>query len=179
MPKAQSAKMVSPTDLTVTTTGGHTIKFVAKEPRFVPALAVRECRRYGVKEVSRFRDAVTEVPGVGSAGQVRSDLNVTRQPSDATVAEEELKSNTSEPEEYDTSGDVTFTETEAKIRNATLRLMAEKDPEDFTDNGKPTVKSLASAVPDMTPSSDARDTVWAKMVDNGDVPENWLDELTA
>src|SRR6056297_334286 len=64
--KAKSALMVAPGSFTVTSDAGHTIQFEAGKPTFVVGLLVRQCKKFGCKEVKRFSDTEIDVPATAA-----------------------------------------------------------------------------------------------------------------
>lgn len=176
MPQVKSAKMISKGDIRIATTAGHIFNFKAGVPKIVPAIAVAECRKYGVEEVTRYRNTGADVPGVGTPGAVRSEVQATSRPSDTAVTEEDLVptdadvANTPEPESKRNAP--TYTETEIRVRNAILKMVANPDPDEFT-NDRPKVNALNKRIPDMSPNANMRDRVWDKMVNHNEIPEDF------
>ena len=179
MPQVKTAKMISKGDIRIATTAGHIFNFKAGVPKIVPGVAVAECRKYGVEEVTRYRNTDTNVPGVGTVGAVRSEVQNTDKPSDTAVTEEDLvvdreaANNAPEPEPKRNAP--TYTESEIRVRNAIVKMIANPDPGEFT-NDRPKVNALNKRISDMSPSAGMRDRVWDKMVAHGEIPEDFTVE---
>jgi hypothetical protein len=173
MPQAKSAIMVADGDIRVATTAGHIFNFKAKKEKFVPAHAVAECLKYGVRETKRFRNTASFVPGVGTPGAIRSEIQATRRPTDTAVVEEDLAAEppqTKEPEAK--RNEPTYTETEIRVRKAIVAMIEKPNPDEFT-NDRPKVNALNKRIPDMSPNASMRDRVWDKMVKYGEIDEDF------
>lgn len=176
MPQAKSAMMVSDGDIRIATTTGHIFNFIAGEEKFVPAHAVAECLKYGVRETKRFRNTASSVPGAGTPGAIRSEVQATRRPHDTAVVEEDLIAEppkTKEPEAKRNAP--TYTEAEIRVRNAIAAMVESPNPGEFT-NDRPKVNALNKRIPDMSPNASMRDRVWDKMVKYGEIDEGFTVE---
>lgn len=175
MPQVKSALMVSPSDLRVATTSGHVIRFKANKETIVPAIAVPECRKYGVKELKRFRGTDTKIPAAGYPGAVKSQVQAPAGDPDVPVTEADLEdyvgSASSSDPEPGSRNEATYTEQENRIRNGINAMLKSPDPDDYT-GGKPKVSALNDHVEEMTVTVAARDRVWAKMEHYGEVPND-------
>lgn len=179
MPQAKSAEMVSPNDVTVSTTAGYTIAFKAGEPTYVPALAVSECMKAGARQVKRYSNTATNVPAVNTKGQITSEVTI---PDEALESVEEVILNTdtdtqnrqdrSEPKR----NEKTFTEAETRIKNAITRIIERGEPEDWT-NGVPKVSVLSREVDGMSVTAGMREKVWNKMAEAGLIPDDYQDTI--
>jgi len=169
----KSAIMVSPFNIRVATTSGHVINFKAGEPTYVAASAVTECRKYGVRETQRVKGTDTDIPGVGTLGEIKSDVSYPDLKKEELVEEvdleEHIKSSTGD--DAPKRNAPTYTESEVRIRTAINTMVSEPHPDDFAADGKPKVAALNRYLQDMTASAGARDRVWDKMVDHGEIPE--------
>lgn len=172
----KSAFMVSPSALTVATTAGYTIRFEPNEPKFVPAIAVRECLKYGAKEVNRVKRTETEIPGVGSAGEIKSTVYATVDVDERDIEEIDISSEESSAVQTQSTNAV-FTPVQNKIRTAIKLLVEEADPDNFTAAGALKVSALTGLVEGITVTSKVRDVVWEKMQATGEIPSNWPDSL--
>ena len=179
MPQAKAAMMVAPADIRIATTTGHVFEFKAGEKKFVPALAVGECAKYGVKEVARFKGTDTNIPAMGMKGQISSQLQGARQ-SDGPVEEISLdkidsvaSSDSDKPQQRNTQ---IFDEPHMLVRNGIQEMIDEGSPDDWT-NGKPKVPSLQRRVTQMSVTAKMRDEVWSKMETAGEIPEDLADRI--
>lgn len=179
MPQAKAAMMVAPADIRIATTSGHIFEFKAGEKKFVPALAVGECAKYGVKEVARFKGTDINIPAMGMKGQISSQLQGARR-DDGPVEEVSLDNIDSvadagdaKPQQRNTK---VFDEPHMLIRNGIQELIDEGNPDDWT-NGKPKVPALQRRVLDMSVTAKLRDEVWDKMESAGEIPEDLADRV--
>lgn len=172
MPRYKSQQMVHKNDMTITTTAGHTIRFQPNVPTHVPAFAVQACLKNGARPRKQYRNTETKIDTLSHF----SDGIISRYDArNFSVEEEDLDASVLEPQEEELS-DQAFTEFEAKMRTAIQRLMAESSAEDFTSAGKPLPVSIAKASNDIPKVTAAqRDAVWEKMIEIGDVPDDWFD----
>lgn len=174
MPRYQAMRMKHEANTTVTTTAGHTIRFRANEPTVVPALAVDFCLKFGAVPIARIKGTQVNLEHDDS---VRGTVNRPKMPNPTDLIEEELDASVVEEEPADTADTEVFTGSENKIRVGIQKLIAERDHEDFTDDGIPKVSAVKRAVPDASGiTSELRDRVWDKMIAAGDVPEDWDEE---
>lgn len=175
MASYKSAIMVSPMTLTVATTAGYTIRFEAGRETFVPAMAVRDCLKYGAKEVKRIKNSSAELPEANIVSTMHTDSKQEeRDVEEIEISSESSvdKSNTAGP-----STDSVFTPSENKIRSVIKLLVEECDPDNFTGAGILKVSAFSGLIDDITVTSKKRDTVWDKMVAAGDIPSDWPDPL--
>jgi len=172
----KSALMVSPADITVSTTAGYTVKFEAGKPKFVPSMAVRECLRYGAKEVNRIKNTEMELPGSGSGGEITSNVHAEIEPDTRDIEEIDISSEETSIRK-DKTTEVIFTPTENKVRSAIKLLVQECDPDNFTAAGAVKIGSINGIVADVTVTSKIRDAVWSKMESNKEIPADWPDPL--
>lgn len=166
--KVKSAMMTAPGNFTVTSDAGHTIQFEAGKPTFVPGILVRQCKKFGCKEVKRFTDTETDIPG--PAMNVRTSLHEVPHRADMEAVEEVTRAEFQEeqkPEAYEQR----FTPEQNKVRKAINDMRAQgTDSDDFTDDGVPKVQAINQRLDgDFSISAETRNTVWQKMKEGGEV----------
>lgn len=183
MPQVKGAMMVSKGDIKVSTTSGHVIEFKANVEQYVPPLAVRECIKFGAREVKRYKGTATHIPGATSKGRITSE--VVAPELDQHIIEEDFlpedAPDTTAPsidEDTDAhrSGKV-FTETEQRVRKAITAMLTDSTPTEWTSALIPVVSKLNNRVEDMTVTSSLRDRVWQKMEEAGEIPESYAEDL--
>lgn len=173
----KSALMVSPAAITVATTAGYTIRFEPNVKKLVPAIAVRECLRYGAKEVGRVKNTETELPGVGSLGEVKSNVYSESETNERDIEEVEISSVETSAAETEQKNESVFTATENKVRTVIKLLVDEANEENFTTAGVLKVGPINELVDGVTVTSKLRDATWDKMVNDGEIPDDWPDTL--
>lgn len=173
--KVKSAMMKAPGNFTVSSNTGHTIRFEAGKETFVPGVMVRACKQYGAVETKRFSDTVVDVPA--PAAKVRSGIHAARREPDMEAVEEvTLAEVSTDKEEADATEGARYTQKENRIRSVINNLMAVADEAHFTGEGVPKVGAINKDLQDFTISADTRNAVWDKMIEHGDVPEDWYAE---
>lgn len=173
--KVKSAMMVAPGDFTVTSNTGHVIRFKAGEETFVPGIMVRACKQYGAVEKKRFTDTVQDVPA--PATKVTSSIHLSPHRPDMEAVEEITRAELAEQKEAPSEdGDGHFTPSENKVRSVINNLVAAADEDSFTAAGVPKTHAINEQLQDFTISADTRNAVWDKMIDTGEVPEDWYAE---
>jgi len=166
--KVKSALMVAPGSFTVTSDAGHTIQFEAGKPTFVPGLLVRQCKKFGCKEVKRFSDTEVDIPA--TAANVSATLHELPHRADMEAVEEvtraELQTDQG-PEAYEQR----FTPEQNKVRTVINNMRAQgTDSDGFTDEGIPKVQAINKHLDgDFSISATTRNEVWEKMKEGGEV----------
>ena len=172
MATIKAAMMVSPVPLRVATTAGYVVEFEPDIETFVPALAVRECLKFGAKETKRFRNTGAALPALGSVGAISSQIH-SRLNNDGPIEEVELTGHTtSGPQERPTRSETAKDEADVRVGNAILQMIEEADQDDWTGE-KPKVSALQKRVKEMSVTASLRDKAFAKLERSDELPENW------
>jgi len=171
--RVKSAMMVAPGNFTVTSDSGHTIRFEANKPTFVPGIMVRLCRQYGCVEKQRFKDTEQEYPSY--AANVTGGLHAVPNTPDMEAIEEVTVASLQEEQEAEPESE-RYTAKENRIRGVINSLVSTGDERAFTDEGVPKVGVINKGLQDFTISADTRNEVWAKMNRFGEIPDDWYAE---
>lgn len=172
--KVKSAMMVAPGSFTVASDTGHTIRFEAGKPTFVPGVMVRACRQYGCVEKKRFSDTEHDVPG--HAAKVSSSIHAAPQTADLEAVEEVTMASLHEDQDTGDAEPERYTAKENRVRGVINSLVSTGDKRAFTDDGTPKVGVVNKGLQDFTIGAETRDEVWAKMRRFGEVPSDWYAE---
>lgn len=184
MAKVHAAIMVAPGTFTVTGSAGHTVNFTANEETYVPPVMVSECRRYGAREVRRFKDIVAEVPDVSDrtmrSAVIPRDQAVGTSTIEVTSAEDEAarlaeaKDPDGPPPPPNADVKVRYTENENRVKAAILDVLSHGGVDDCTSSGIPKMRALNDRL-EVEASAETRDEVIDKMKAAGDLPEDFGD----
>lgn len=174
--KVHAAIMVAPGDFIVTGSAGHTVNFTAGEEVFVPPVMVHECKKYGARELRRFKDVYAEVPVATKATMQGAIIAKQAGASDAVIevtSEDEEKAVAQAQERLQREA-VRYTPEENKIKTAILMLLDEADEEKLTSDGIPKVPALSAHL-GFNITAGTRDTVIEKMKASGDLEAEPID----
>ena len=180
MRQLRDAMMVHPGRVRVSTTSGDVIAFEPAKEVFVPAYAVTECMRHGAKPVKVFKGTEKTRLVAPDNATVRSNVVY---PEVAEVSLEDVEEvevgerPSQEPPQKAARNSQPYTPTENKVRKGIAAVIADADPNDFTDAYLPKIPAINQHVDDLTVNASHRDRVWAKMLKNGDVTQDQLDEI--
>lgn len=181
--KARNAIMVHTQRKRVTTNAGYTMTFEPGVEKFVPGIAVAQAQKYGATVV-RYVEGSMEVPR--STDPVKVAELVSSSVVDAAVSEAEEMAEAAQDEaalehveatsEEDAAIEVaaavenlgSFTQKEARIKNAILKLLSENDPDKFVGvTGRPKISALTTVLGGESLTAEVRDIVWEKMEAEG------------
>lgn len=168
--QVKSALMVAPGSFTVSSDTGHTIRFEAGKPTFVPGVMVRACKQYGCVEKKRFTDTTQDIPSY--AAKVTSAIHAAPHAADMEAVEEVTMASLQEDQQAETEPE-RYTAKENRIRGVINSLVVSEDTEAFTNDGVPKIAAVNKGLQDFTISAETRDEVWAKMNRFGEIPDGW------
>lgn len=173
--RAKHAIMVHTQRRRVTTNAGYTISFEPDVEKFVPGIVVQQALKHGA-EIVRYTDGSMQtqrsanplkVPELVSSS---STMHTPEQDDTAEMeaAAEYVESSSEEDRAEEVAAAVdelgSFTQKEARIKNAILTLMSENDADKFVaTTGRPKVSALSAVLGGENLTSQVRDMVWAKM----------------
>jgi len=170
--------MVCGHDITVATTAGYTIQFIAGEEQYVPPLAVPECLKVGARELKRYINVKATVPNT-KHGNIKSHVNVIPQAED--VIEEEVMpekaSINDTPSRPNTRNERVYPEAEQRVRRGILSMLKDSQAKEWTAAGIPNTAALQKRVEDMSVTGAMRDAVWRKMEEAEEIPEDYAEML--
>lgn len=168
--QVKSAIMVAPGSFTVSSDSGHTIRFEAGKPTFVPGIMVRACKKYGCVEKKRFTDTVVDYPSYAS--NVNTAIHAATSAADMEAVEEVTMASLQEEQEAATEPE-RYTAKENRVRGVINALVVSEDSDAFTNDGVPKTAAVNKGLQDFTIGAETRDEVWAKMNRFGEIPEGW------
>ena len=170
--KTKSAMMKAPGNFTVSSNTGHTIRFIANEPKFVPGVMVAACKKYGAVVTKQFSD--TTAVYTGGAEKVVTEIHAVAHDVDMEAVEEVTLASIEEQEAE--SDAERYTEKEMRVRGVINTLVVTADARAFTAEGVPKLAAVNKMLQDFTIDIETRDGVWAKMNRLGEIPTGWYSD---